>query len=178
MDSEPLTAHSSLASRSEPELEQQTGSTVAGSQSNRSVPRSCYGCHRKKVRCDKKEPCSSCTRAGKPCAYPPPGPRIRRPKKTIMADMASRISDLERSAGKATSRDEETSVPVPTTPISESSNTTSLAQPAALVPSGGNLSRRSRDDILVQKGSSSQYFNEILLSRVIEEVSCAETISI
>jgi hypothetical protein len=31
--------------------------------------------------------------------------------------------------------------------------------------------RSSREDILVQKGSSSQYFNEILLSRVIEEVS-------
>ncbi|KAK1764279.1 hypothetical protein QBC33DRAFT_622239 [Phialemonium atrogriseum] len=176
MESEPLAANSSLTSRSEPELEQQTSSTVAGSQSNRSVPRSCYGCHRKKVRCDKKEPCLSCTRAGKPCAYPPPGPRIRRPKKTIMADMASRISDLERSVGKATSRDEETSVPVPTTPVSESSDTISLAQPAASVPSSGNLSKRSRDDILVQKGSSSQYFNEILLSRVIEEERNIESI--
>jgi hypothetical protein len=32
------------------------------------------------------------------------------------------------------------------------------------------LSERSREDVVIQKGSSSQYFNEILLSRVIEEV--------
>jgi hypothetical protein len=34
----------------------------------------------------------------------------------------------------------------------------------------GTLSGRSREDVVVQKGSSSQYFNEILFSRVIEEV--------
>lgn len=33
----------------------------------------------------------------------------------------------------------------------------------------GHLGHRSRD-ILIEKGSESQYFNEILLSRVIKEV--------
>lgn len=151
---------------SEPESEQQAASPTVCSHTSRCIPRSCYGCNSKKIRCDKTEPCSSCARAGRPCVYPPLGPRKRRAKATIMADMASRISTLEKSLEKA--RRVETSVP--TVPISETANTTRSAQPATTLHSD-HLTERFREDILVQKGSSSQYFNEILLSRVIEEVS-------
>ena len=151
---------------SEPESEQQAASPAVCFRRSRCVPRSCYGCNSKKVRCDKTEPCSSCARAGRPCAYPPVGPRKRRAKGTIMADMASRISTLEKSVDKA--RKVETSVPA--VPISGIANPTRSMQPETTLHSD-NLSERFREDILVQKGSSSQYFNEILLSRVIEEVS-------
>ena len=151
---------------SEPESEQQAASPAVCSHTSRCIPRSCYGCNSKKIRCDKTEPCSSCARAGRSCVYPPLGPRKRRAKKTIMADIASRISTLEKSVDKA--RNVETLAP--TVPISETASTMRSKQPAITLPSD-NLSKTFREDILVQKGSSSQYFNEILLSRVIEEVS-------
>ena len=151
---------------SEAESEQQAASPAVSSHTSRCIPRSCYGCNSKKIRCDKTEPCSSCARAGRPCVYPPVGPRKRRAKETIMADMASRISTLEKSVDKA--RNVETSVP--SVPISETATTTRSTQPATTLHSD-NSSERFREDILVQKGSSSQYFNEILLSRVIGEVS-------
>ena len=136
------------------------------------VPRSCYTCNRNKIRCDRSGPCSSCTRSGKQCSYPPSGSRIRRSKKTIMAEMASRISSLEKSLAKATA-EPKTGGSGPRTPLpateTETKNTTFSAQPAREKQSG-TLSERSREDVVVQKGSSSQYFNEILFSRVIEEV--------
>ena len=151
---------------SAPESEQQAALPAVCSRTSRCIPRSCHGCNSKKIRCDKTEPCSSCARAGRPCVYPPVGPRKRRAKETIMADMASRISTLEKSVDKA--RKVETSMPA--VPLSETANITRSTQLATtLYPD--NFSERFREDILVQKGSSSQYFNEILLSRVIEEVS-------
>jgi hypothetical protein len=134
------------------------------SQHYRVSSRSCHACHAKKIRCDKQEPCSACKRNGKQCTYPPRGPRKRRPKKTIMAEMAARISDLERSLAKSK---EEGSKGSPGS-ISDSSPETTTQRPLSssdAVDSSG-LSRAS-DDILIQKGSSSQYFNEIILSRVI-----------
>ena len=151
---------------SEPESEQQAASPAVCSHTSRCIPRSCYGCNSKKIRCDKTEPCSSCARAGRPCVYPPLGPRKRRAKTTIMADMASRIATLEKSVDKA--RKVETSIPTVLT--SEPANVTRSMQQATASHSC-NLGERSREDILVQKGSASQYFNEILLSRIIEEVS-------
>lgn len=169
MDSEPSSAQLKLSQHSEPELEQQILSATACSQTNASVSRSCYACNGKKIRCDKQRPCSSCTRSDRLCSYPRSGPRIRRSKQTLMAEMASRISSLEKSLAKA--KDEQRTGPsVPKTPISETTNTTSSAQPARETYSG-NLSEKSREDVVVQNGSSTQYFNEILLSRVIEEVS-------
>ena len=160
-----MTRHHSMP---DPDLEQQMHTPSA---TTTAVPRSCYTCNRNKIRCDRSAPCSSCTRSGKQCSYPPSGPRIRWSKKTIMAEMASRISSLEKSLAKVTV-EPKTGGSGPRTPLpateTETKNTTSSAQPAKEKQSG-TLSERSREDVVVQKGSSSQYFNEILLSRVIEE---------
>jgi hypothetical protein len=126
---------------------------------NPSKPRSCYDCNRRKVRCDKKEPCSPCQRLGKACSFPPLGPRIRRTKKAIMADVATRISSIEKSLAQAQRQQ-------PRPEITEPNRKPSRSKSA--LPSSVN--GRSREDILVQNGSSSQYFNEVFLSHVIEEV--------
>ena len=153
----------------DPDSEQQVHTPSA---TTIAVPRSCYTCNRNKIRCDRSAPCSLCTRSGKQCSYPPSGPCIRRSKKTIMAEMASRISSLEKSLAEATAEPQtggsapRTSLPATET---ETKNTTSSVQSAGETQSG-TLSGRSREDVVVQKGSSSQYFNEILFSRVIEEV--------
>lgn len=70
--------------------------------------------------------------------------------------MASRILSLEKSLAKSNDGDSS----VFGTNISKNSSTSSSAQPVRL----------RDDDVLVEKGSSSQYFNEVILSRVIEEV--------
>ncbi|PKK44520.1 hypothetical protein CI102_11136, partial [Trichoderma harzianum] len=137
-----------------PEPEQQS------SQSGRPLSRSCYTCNRRKIRCDKQEPCTPCSQAGKPCAYPPR--RIRRAKHTIMADMASRISSLEKALAKANSKD----LSALGISVSKNSSSSSSAQPVRL----------RGDDVLVEKGSSSQYFNEVMLSRVIEEERDIESV--
>ncbi|KAF4618365.1 hypothetical protein G7Y89_g14938 [Cudoniella acicularis] len=42
--------------------------------------RSCVTCRRRKVKCDKQEPCSNCTKAGSQCVFPAPGRAPRRPR--------------------------------------------------------------------------------------------------
>jgi hypothetical protein len=115
--------------------------------------RSCYACHRKKIRCDKRDPCSSCMQSSKTCSYPPLGPRVRRKEQTIISDMASRIASLERRLAKAGKE-----VAASSTPISEARSCSSPYE------------TEKRDDVLVQEGSSDQYFNEVIFSRAIEEI--------
>lgn len=88
-----------------------------------------------------------------------------------MADMASRISDLEKSLVQAR-EGADGHVVHPQTPVSGSVHSSPSEQPTTATP-GDDVNVRDgagREDILVQKGSSSQYFNEIILSRVIGEV--------
>ncbi|KAM5347628.1 hypothetical protein ACJ41O_007452 [Fusarium nematophilum] len=40
-------------------------------------PRSCFGCRRRKVRCDRRSPCLSCTRNLTECVFPAPGRATR-----------------------------------------------------------------------------------------------------
>ncbi|KAH8679721.1 fungal-specific transcription factor domain-containing protein [Tricladium varicosporioides] len=42
--------------------------------------RSCVTCRRRKVKCDKQEPCSNCVKAGSQCIFPAPGRAPRRPR--------------------------------------------------------------------------------------------------
>lgn len=60
-------------------------------------PRSCYDCHRRKVKCSKVRPCDNCVRLGVECTFPPPGRKPRKiSKKPKKADLFSRLSFLER----------------------------------------------------------------------------------
>lgn len=151
----------------EPGHVSETATAAPQARPGRNIPRSCSLCNRRKVRCDRREPCAPCTRAGKPCVYPPSGGRVRRPKKTIMADMASRISSLEMSLNRA--RSSTTShASEPRTPASASMHSSPSERPDTV--DRRHNDGRDRADILVEKGTSSQYFNDILLSRVIGEV--------
>lgn len=128
--------------------------------------RSCFACNRKKVRCDKKKPCTPCTRSGKSCNYPPLGPRTRRSKQTIMEEMASRIRNLENALVQATDANG-------ASPESHSGGrveATSVGLPSPQ-QSPGQRHDLNETGVLVQKGASSHYFNDVLLSRALAEVS-------
>ncbi|GLB02902.1 hypothetical protein AtubIFM57258_006370 [Aspergillus tubingensis] len=57
--------------------------------------RSCITCRRRKVRCNKKTPCSNCAKAGIQCIFPPPGRAPRKVKRPQDAELLSRLRRLE-----------------------------------------------------------------------------------
>ncbi|KAH7131115.1 hypothetical protein EDB81DRAFT_807945 [Dactylonectria macrodidyma] len=173
----------------------------------RRTERSCVICHRRKVRCDKQSPCSQCSRGGYSCLYPQPGPAVRRVRKTTITDVASRISDLERTlvAVSRDSQDPRLSIrpfqPVAASPVLGNAEHGGVSQAvkghasSASAPAGTTDTLYNHyktppsyepphsvrpaasegpddspsDEVLLRKGSSSQYFNEVLFSRVIEQ---------
>lgn len=48
-----------------------TNRVVGGQSEPTSKPSSCYICRRRKVKCDKTQPCGNCSRMGTTCTYPP-----------------------------------------------------------------------------------------------------------
>jgi hypothetical protein len=123
--------------------------------------RSCLLCHRRKIRCDKKSPCSSCARQRVLCCYPGLESTPRRPQKTTISDVAERLAQLERTVRAISSTDFKPH-------NSNEDDKYTVNTPLENLPvadEGAPLS-----GVLVQSGDSSRYFNEVLLSRVLEEV--------
>lgn len=58
-------------------------------------PRSCVTCRRRKVKCDKKHPCTNCTKAHVDCVYPSPGRAPRRARKPPDGELMERLRRLE-----------------------------------------------------------------------------------
>jgi hypothetical protein len=67
--------------------------TSAASQSLN--PRSCVTCRKRKVKCDKRQPCSNCSKAHIDCIFPRPGRAPRRAKKPPDAELLARLRRLE-----------------------------------------------------------------------------------
>ncbi|TIC91163.1 Bikaverin cluster transcription factor bik5 [Colletotrichum higginsianum] len=154
----------------------------------RKIERSCHLCHRRKVRCDKKLPCASCIRGGFQCYYPPVGQPVRRVRKTTIADVANRISDLEKSLVAGAVDQHHAAFRTPSAPGSVSDfasnhhhqqqqqhqqqhhqNPPASAPRSGIAPPPESHGKVAGDEILVRKGTSTQYFDEVLISRVIEE---------
>jgi len=58
-------------------------------------PRSCVTCRKRKVKCDKKQPCTNCAKAHTECVFPFPGRAPRKPRKPQDGELAERIRRLE-----------------------------------------------------------------------------------
>ncbi|KAH8433126.1 Zn(II)2Cys6 transcription factor domain-containing protein [Aspergillus melleus] len=78
----------------------------------RTDARSCLGCHRRKVRCDRGVPCTNCARAGCTCVYPSKASDERkRDSLQCIADRLERVESIlahlceNRGPGVATSGD-------------------------------------------------------------------------
>lgn len=147
------------------------------SRSGRRIERSCAACHRRKVRCDKKFPCSQCIRSSFECSYPPAGPVAKRARKTTINDVASRISQMERTIESFRAQQSTSPQPSGSTSSITASNTptTSTAVPSSVGARDEFMSqaipeRTYREGLLLNKGRVSHYVNEVLLSRVIEQV--------
>ena len=65
--------------------------------------RSCITCRKRKVRCDKRQPCSNCNKAAIECIFPSPGRAPRRSRKPPDTELLERLRKLEgvvQSLGK------------------------------------------------------------------------------
>ncbi|KAF2638808.1 hypothetical protein P280DRAFT_470847 [Massarina eburnea CBS 473.64] len=58
-------------------------------------PRSCVICRRRKVKCDKKQPCSNCARAKSECIFPGPGRAPRKSRRPPDGELMDRLRRLE-----------------------------------------------------------------------------------
>ncbi|KAE8151146.1 fungal-specific transcription factor domain-containing protein [Aspergillus avenaceus] len=56
---------------------------------------SCSTCNRKKVKCDKKQPCGACTKAGVNCTFPEPKRALRKLNRLPISEPLTRLTQLE-----------------------------------------------------------------------------------
>ncbi|GAB0133136.1 hypothetical protein EsDP_00001551 [Epichloe bromicola] len=169
---------------------QSPAASEASDQPPAAVDRSCATCRRRKVRCDKKSPCTPCRRGRRACCYPPKEPRAPRVRKTTINDVATRISRLETTLTGVTTtwiRADHAAPPHSSAPPDRASTPASASSPhgGATAAASASASSSSRGpgrgagsppgEILLGKGSSSQYFNEVLVSRVIGQESDVRT---
>ncbi|KAI9375699.1 fungal-specific transcription factor domain-containing protein [Aspergillus egyptiacus] len=86
--------------------------------------RSCVTCRRRKVRCDKRSPCSNCVRAGIECIFPAPvrAPRKAKRARTENAGLLSRLRQLENIVEAAITNQNGPSAPSPPQERSEESS--------------------------------------------------------
>jgi hypothetical protein len=129
------------------------------------VERSCILCHRRKIRCDKRSPCATCTRTGVLCCYPAAAEQpVRRPRKTTIADVAERLGQLERTLVAISSTGSDS-------PAQNSAHSPVDHGQHQLKDDGGEAENASvAEEFLLHNGDTSRYMNEILISRVLEEV--------
>ncbi|KAF5535890.1 hypothetical protein FMEXI_10622 [Fusarium mexicanum] len=111
----------------------------------------------------------ACVRSGFECSYPPAGVPARRAKKTTINDVASRISQMEKTI-EAFKAGQDGS-PQPTVSAGSVTSANSVPTPASTATDAETRERvrGSREGLLLNKGTSSHYVNEVLFSRVIEQ---------
>lgn len=72
-----------------------TSAPASPSGSGPAHKQACILCAKRKVRCDRREPCSNCIKAHTDCDYQAPAPRRRRRKRPADEDLVSRLSRYE-----------------------------------------------------------------------------------
>ena len=121
------------------------------------IQRSCLLCHRRKIRCNKRLPCSNCIRGNTQCQYPGPNCPARKPPKLTINQIDARVARLERIIA---SRDRPGPVP-------------DLDKTAMDIGEGTDEEESDRGELLVEDGDSTHYVNDFLFSRIIDEVKMA-----
>lgn len=85
-------------------------------------PRSCVTCRRRKVRCNKQEPCANCVRAGIECIFPAPGRAPRKSRKPPDAELLARLKRLEGVVHSLGAQVDDHGVVSPTTTVAGSAD--------------------------------------------------------
>lgn len=88
---------------------------------------------------------------------------IRRTRKTTISDVATRISEMEKTIEAFKSGQASPQLPLPTP-------STALPARQRISPASETSEGGRREGLLLSKGRVSHYVNEVLFSRVIEQV--------
>ncbi|KAF2754981.1 hypothetical protein EJ05DRAFT_467985 [Pseudovirgaria hyperparasitica] len=112
-------------------------------------PRSCVTCRKRKVKCDKRNPCGNCTKARIECIFPSPGRAPRKARKPPDAELLERLRKLESVVQNLGAQvDDETS---PTQPkVEEDKEGFNLMRKVADAPG-----QHQRADVVKSNGVSS-----------------------
>ncbi|KAN0091771.1 Fungal specific transcription factor domain containing protein [Hyaloscypha variabilis] len=136
--------------------------SLSQSTQHRSTVRSCLTCHQRKIRCDKRSPCTTCVRNNVHCCYPEVEQNRRRPQKTTIGEISARLARLERTITAITKGT--------ATPNLGHKSASDIIAPCSEVDMGKIPTvESSPEELLVQDGESSRYINEIILSRILDE---------
>lgn len=101
--SRPTFSPENMSSERHPSIDSPNGAPQPSSHASRPsaggaptpAPRSCVTCRRRKVKCDKNNPCSNCVRAKIECIFPGPGRAPRKSRKPSDAELLERLRRLE-----------------------------------------------------------------------------------
>lgn len=138
--------------------------SLALSTQYRTTVRSCLTCHHRKIRCDKRSPCSNCARNNVLCCYPGIEQVRHRPQRTTIGEISARLARLERTICAITENG-------PTTPDLDRKPAAEITAPHSDGATGeGPRAESSPEELLVQDGDTSRYINEVILSRILDKV--------
>lgn len=126
----------------------------------RYIERSCILCHRRKIKCNKQLPCATCNRLGVLCCYPSGEKHEPRKSRTTISDIVNRLGQLERTIVAISSSDNQ----------STNNGSVHSAEEPPSPDQDSEATTVSKEGMLLHDGYSGQYVNDILLSRVLEEV--------
>jgi hypothetical protein len=117
-----------------------TSRTPLGLPSGSLKPYSCVVCHRRKVKCDRREICSNCAKASVECIYRPPPPPRRRKR--------------EREGSRGASREREKSVRRNSREASLGGNTWQQGSPVRNLSNGAEVSQSGSGRMIMREGNS------------------------
>ena len=136
-----------------------------------SFRRSCHACNLRKVRCDKKKPCSHCIRANETCTYPTSASRGRKSKDSTIVELRDRVALLEKAL-KRNKPDRNCSRLI--TPTSQSRRAKARDLCTSVTSIGEDCCTDKitiREESLLQQEHPDQYISDVLLSTVMKGVS-------
>lgn len=106
--------------------------------------RSCVTCRRRKVKCDKQDPCQHCVRAGIPCVYPAPGRAPRKPRQQSAKPVSERENELLKRLRRLEGVVEELSGQVELGSVRQSPTSPRMETPTSVDPPSSNTSQNVR----------------------------------
>lgn len=134
--------------------------------------RSCVLCRQRKVKCDRRQPCSNCVRARASCVHPPgAGRAAKRPRQAVDTKVLDRLSHLETTIRRLQkqAKDREADSHTPESITSESVRTGENKGPVddatQRTETASELGR------LVVEESQSRYVSNVMWADLTESVS-------
>ena len=136
-----------------------------------SLPRSCWTCHKRKVRCDKELPCSTCVRTGSECSYPELPEKKKRSKRLPASAILARLAHLERKINQINKRGGAAgSGSKQSITVAGTSTDAPIVANKAVVETDSHPEKET-PGVLLSQGGQSRYFSDEMMASIAQNVS-------